>query len=576
MTNQAIARILARMADLLEIENDNPFKVRAYRRAAEQIEGLTENLASLVERGDLESLPGIGKGLAAKITEMVTTGACAEYEALRVRVPEGLPELLSLPGLGPRRVAQLWKERGIASLVDLEAAAQAGTLRNLPGISERTEANLLAAIEQYRRRTARWPIGRALPYAESLVSQLLATGAFERIEIAGSLRRWRDTVGDIDLVAVARDPQAALGAFCGLREAEAVLERDDRFARLRAEEGRVVELRLAPPEQWGAVLLQQTGSAAHLARLQELARARGWRLDDFGVAPDREREAPIAVAEEADLYAALGLPPIPPELREDRGEIEAALSGRLPVPIAPSDYRGVLHAHTNWSDGAASIAAMVEAARALGHEYLAITDHSRALTVARGLDEERLRRQMAEIDALNATRPGILVLKGIECDIRADGTLDLDPALLAELDLVIGSIHSHFRQDVTTMTRRIVAAMESGVVDLIAHPTGRLLGVRDPYAVDVDRLLDAAAATGVALEINAAPERLDLDDDLARRAAERGIPIAINPDAHTPAALGLLRYGIGQARRAWLTPEQVLNAWPAERLCAWLQRRRGR
>jgi len=574
MTNQAIARILARMADLLEIENENPFKVRAYRRAAEQIEGLTENLASLVERGDLETLPGIGKGLAAKITEMVTTGACAEYEALRARVPEDLPELLGLPGLGPRRVAQLWKEQGIASLADLEAAARAGRLRPLPGWGERTEASLIAAIEQHRRRTARWPIGRALPYAESLVSELLATGAFARVEIAGSLRRWRDTVGDIDLVAMAREPEAALAAFCGLREVAGVLECSDRFARVRAEAGSVIELRVAPPDRWGAVLLLQTGSAAHLARLRELARARGWHVAVEGLGA--EFPAPFAAAEEEDLYAALGLPWIPPELREDRGEIEAALAGRLPAPIALADYRGVLHAHTNWSDGAAPLAAMAEAARALGHEYLAITDHSRALTVARGLDEERLRRQMAEIDALNATRPGILVLKGIECDIRADGTLDLDPALLAELDLVIGSIHSHFRQDTATMTRRIVAAMESGVVDLIAHPTGRLLGVRDPYPVDLDRLLDAAVATGVALEINAAPERLDLDDEWARRAAERGIPIAINPDAHTPAALGLLRYGIGQARRAWLTPQQVINTWPAERLCEWLRRPRGR
>ncbi|MBI3912040.1 MAG: PHP domain-containing protein, partial [Armatimonadetes bacterium] len=318
------------------------------------------------------------------------------------------------------------------------------------------------------------------------------------------------------------------------------------------------------------------GAAAHTVRLRGMAEARGARINEHGVfRVDSDTEI-VPGEREEEIYHFLGLPWIPPELREDRGEIEAALAGRLPDLIDVADFRGILHAHTTWSDGSASIRQMAAAARDLGHAYLAITDHSKSLGVARGLDEVRLRAQMAEVDALHAEAPGVLVLKGIECDILADGTLDLDTGLLAQLDFVIGSIHSGFRQDEETMTRRIVAAMESGVVDLLAHPTGRLLGAREPYAVDLERVIEAALRTGTALEINAYPDRLDLDDVHARRAAERGIPISINPDAHMPVHLSLLRYGVGQARRAWLTADQVINTWPPERLLGWLRGRRER
>lgn len=574
MTNYEIARLFTQLANLQEVQGENVFKIRAYRKAADTIEGLTESLESLAQRGQLESVPNIGKGIAEKIEEIVKTGQMALLEETRALVPTGLPEVLNIPGLGPRSVKTLQEALGIGSIADLEAAAQAGKIRGLPGMGAKSEENILKGIEAYRRRTERLPIGKALPYAENLVRALVETGTLERVEIAGSLRRMRDTVGDVDLVATAAEPALAMAAFVKLPQVAEVLLSGDTRTSIRTDTGLQVDLRIVSPEDFGALLHHFTGSRDHNIRLREMAISRGAKINEYGVfAVSDGKEIPLG-EDEAELYRYLGLPYIAPELREDHGEIQAAQENRLPRLIEATDIRGNLHGHSDWSDGAASIEAMATAARALGHSFIAITDHSKALGVANGLDAERLRQQRVEIDAVRAKLEGFPILRGIECDILADGTLDLDGDVLDELDIVIGSVHSRFSQDTETITQRVIRAMESGHVDIIAHPTGRLLGHRDPYAIDVDRLIEAAARTKTALEINAFPDRLDLNDVNARRARDHGVLISINTDAHHPSHLSLWRYGIGTARRAWLEPKDVLNTWALEDVLAWLRERK--
>jgi DNA polymerase (family X) len=590
MTNYAIARIFGRIADLMEIKGENPFKIRAYRNAAGNLQELTESLEVLAERGDLREIPGVGEAIADKTREILATGTCKVYEDLRREVPESLAELLKLPGFGPRKIQSAWRELGVVDLESLEQAAREHRLQTLPALGAKTEEKLLHAIEGHHRRRERTPLFIALPYADALARALAATHPFQRVEVAGSVRRMQDTIGDIDLVAITTDPEAAVEAFCTVSEVAEVVERGPRGASVRTREGYRVDLRLGPPEQFASLLHHFTGSAAHNIHLRRLASQRGARLNEYGIfsSDGSESSEPSAqagdagmplkiISDEADIYRFLGLPWIPPELREDWGEIQAAAGGALPSLIEERDYRGVLHAHSTWTDGAASIERMAETARGLGYAYHACTDHSRALAMARGLDPVRLREQMQEIDRLNALEEGeFRILKGIECDILADGTMDLPVELLAELDVVVASIHSRHQQDREAMTRRIVRALETGVVDILAHPTGRLLGARDPYEVDLERVFDAAEQFQVALEINAYPDRLDLDDLNARRARDRGLLLSLNPDAHRPEHLSMLRLGMAQARRAWLAPEQVLNTWPLDRLQAWLQGRTGR
>lgn len=557
MTNYAIARVFTRIADLMEIQGENPFKIRAYRTAAQTMQEMTENLQVLAERGELRTIPGVGEAIADKTREIVATGTCRLYEKLKAEVPESLIELLSLRGFGTKKIHLVWKELGVRNLDELERAARDGRIRQLAGFSEKSEANLLEAIEGTRRRRERWPIADALPYAEGLLRLLRETGRFTRLELAGSLRRRQDTVGDVDFVGSAADETEALAAVAAHPETAEVLQRGEHAITICSQNRLRVDLHLVPEARFAEGLLRYTGSVAHQ---QQLA-LRG--------TPGAE-----AGTDEAALYRSLGLTWIDPELREGRGEIEAAAENRLPHLIEATDIRGILHAHSTWSDGSASIARMAQAARDLGYAYHGNTDHSQVLTIAGGLDPDRLRAQAAEIDALNASfTDGFRILKGIECDILADGSLDLPLELLDELDVVVASVHSHQRQDRETITARVVRALESGVVDILAHPTGRILGVRDPSAVDLERVMDAALANRVALEINAFPDRLDLNECYARRAKERGIPISLNTDAHKPEHLSLLRYGIWQARRAWLEPEDVINTWPLDRLLGWLHHR---
>lgn len=565
MNNYAIARVFTRIADLMEIQGQNAFKIRAYRNAAATMQELTESLEVLAERNELENIPGIGEAIAQKTRDILATGTTKLYENLKAEVPETLIGLLDLPGFGPKKIQAAWKELGVRNLDDLERAAAEHRLRTLPGMGEKSEGKLLEALAAFRRRKERTPIGIALPYARGLARLFLETGAFERFEPSGSVRRRRDLVGDLDFVAAAPDPEAAIEAFMKHSEVREVQGRDDDHVKAVAHNGVPMELKVVRPEAFPGALHRATGSKAHMEALEQLAAEKGISLVDLQAS---------AESEEA-IYAALGLPCIPPELREGRGEIEAAREGRLPKLIEVGDIRGVLHAHSTWSDGSASIERMAAAARELGFAFHAVTDHSQALGIARGLNPERLRQQMAEIDALNATyTDGFRILKGIECDILPDGSMDLPLELLAELDVVVASVHSQQRQDRETITARVIKALESGVVDILAHPTGRILGMRDPQDLDLERVMDAAVANQVAMEINAYPDRLDLDDLHARRAKERGIPITINPDAHRPEHLSLYEYGICQARRAWLEADDVINTWPLDRLLHWLHHRR--
>ncbi|MFN3652166.1 MAG: DNA polymerase/3'-5' exonuclease PolX [Armatimonadota bacterium] len=559
MNNYAVARVFSRIADLMEIKGENAFKIRAYRNAAQTMQELTESLEVLAERGELRSIPGVGDAIADKTRDILTTGTTKLYERLKEEVPESLIELLGLPGFGPKKIQSVWRELGVRNLDELEQAGRQERLRGVGGIGAKSEQKLLEAIEAFRRRSRRCALWTVLPYADGLCRLLRETGLFQRMEIAGSARRMQDTVGDLDLVVSAADPEAALEAASRHAEVREVLAREAGLLRFTSQQKVVVELRATTPERFGWLYWRATGSEAHVAQVEALRESRGVSQE---------------LAEEEELFQALGLPFIVPELREGRGEVEAAAAGKLPRLLEQADIRGVLHAHSVWSDGLTSIEKMAHAARELGYAYHGNTDHSRALAMARGLDEERLRAQMAEIDALNAELAGeFRVLKGIECDILADGTLDLPLEALEQLDLVVASVHLHQKQDEETMTARIVRALESGVVDILAHPTGRLLGHRDPYPVDMDRVLDAAVANRVAVEINASYDRLDLNDVYARQAKERGLPISVNTDAHRPENLSQYRYGIAQARRAWLEPEDVINTWELERLLAWLQRR---
>lgn len=576
MTNHAIARQFALLADLLEIQDDNAFKIRAYRRAAEQIGGLTENLQTIAARGELESIPGIGKGIAGKIEELCAGGTMRELERARQLSPEGLIEILALPGFGPRKARTLHEKLGITSLDELEAAAREGRVAGVAGVGVRSDPDLLEKIAAYRRRSSRWPIGRALPFAQNLARSLAQGCGSPRVEIAGSVRRMCDTAANIDLLVQADDTEARGRVQSCLAEVGDLVEEGPERLRARGHGGPLVTLHLATAATFAHRLRWATGSAAHNEQLAARAADHGLRMDEHGVVTQAGEATPLAAEDEATVYAAFGLPLIPPELREGRGEIEAAAAGRLPQLLTAADFRGILHCHSTYSDGRASIATMAAAARDKGQQFIAMTDHSRSLGVAHGLDEERLRQQMAEIDALNAEMPdGFRILKGIECDILADGTLDLPEDLLRELDVVIGSVHSHFSQDLETMTARVVRALETRCVSVLAHPTGRILGGRDPYQIDLDRVIDAALATGTALEINADPSRLDLKDVHARQAHEAGVPISINTDAHVPETLDYLTYGVATARRAWLEPEDVINTWPLERLVEWLHRPRG-
>ena len=557
MKNREIARMFSEIADILEIKEGNVFKIRAYRKASLNIDALTRDLAELSHKELLE-IPGIGDDLAAKVEEYLQTGAMAMHDQLKQEVPAGVFTLLAVPDLGPKTAKAIYDALQVANLEELERAASEHRLVGIRGIQQKTEENILKGIAAVKRGRERQPLGQMLPAALDLVQALKARAPVERIEIAGSIRRRRDSVKDIDIVATSPDPSGVMEVFVNLPQVSAVSMRGPTRASVAIRDGVQVDLRVVEPESFGAALAYLTGGKQHNVRLREMAVKRGLKINEYGVFREQDNLR-LGGENEEDVYRLLGLPFVAPELREDRGEIEAALAGKLPQLVTRADIRGDLHVHSKWSDGAHDVAALAEAARQRGLSYLAITDHSQGLAVARGLSAERLLEQGREIKALNRQQGGFRLLHGTEMDILADGSLDFPDEVLQKLDIVIASIHSGFAHSRERLTARIVAAMRNPWVSMIAHPTGRILGEREAYQVDMEEVLQVAKETGTALEINCYPLRLDLNDIHVRRAKELGVAIAINTDTHASLQFDTLSYGISVAQRGWLEKGDVLN-----------------
>ena len=570
--NADIAAIFEEIADLLEIQGANPFRVRAYRNAARSVGEFGRDLAAMIAKGQaLPKISGIGEDLTRKIHEIATTGKSAFLERLHRELPETITELLHIPGLGPKKVKALYDQLRVDNLDDLRAAAQAGRIRALLGFGEKTEQHILEALQARANDDRRFKRPVAAQYAEALARHLRGAPGVGRVEIAGSYRRCRETVGDIDLLATAGDSGPVMVRFTGYEEVAEVLSQGETRASVVLRCGLQVDLRVVPESSYGAALLYFTGSKAHNIALRKRAQARGLKLNEYGVF---RGERPIAGESEASVYAALGLPWIPPELREDRGEVEWAERGPLPELVTRADLKGDLHCHTKASDGANTLREMAEAARARGLTYLAITEHSQRLRMARGLDTSRLLRQMDEIDRLNETLDGIVLLKGIEVDILEDGALDLPDDVLGRLDLVVGAVHGRFDLPPAKQTARLLKAMDHPYFTILAHPTTRELDKRPPMEADWLRVIRHARSRGCYLELNSQPDRLDLLDTWCRMAKEEGVLVAIDSDAHSVHDFDDLQWGIGQARRGWLTASDVLNTRTLDALWPLLRRTR--
>jgi DNA polymerase (family X) len=558
MKNQEIVKIFNDIADLLEIKGENPFRIRAYRRAALNIESLSTDIAS-TPKDELMKIPGIGQDLAGKILEYIQTGKMHDYEDLKKEVPEGLSGLLSVPSLGPKTAKLLFEKLQVKDLDDLARLAREHKLIGLPGIKEKTEENIIKGIEMLKRGMERQPLGKVLPVAKDVVGYLETHAPVDQIKIAGSIRRWKDTVKDIDILATSRDPKAVMNAFVHLPHVQDILMHGPTKSSVIIHEGLQVDLRVVEEDSFGAALAYFTGSKAHNIRLREMAVKAGLKINEYGIFREKD-DKKLGGKREEDVYRILSLPFIAPELREDLGEIEAAIEGRLPRLIDSSDIRGDLHVHTRRSDGSHDFDELIREAKKRGYEYIAITDHSKGLGIARGLNEERLLEEKAEIEALNKKLKGFKLLAGVEVDIRSDGRMDFTDEILRQMDIVVASIHSGFRQSREQITRRLTSAMRNPCVSIIAHPTGRLIGERDPYDVDMHEVLKVAKETGTAIEINAYPLRLDLNDAYAKMAKEIGIRLAISTDTHITNQFDFMEYGVAIARRGWLEKRDVLNA----------------
>lgn len=568
MDNREVAETLERIADILDVLGEIPYKGIAYRRAADQIAHLSEPITEIWKRGKLRSIPGVGEAMEKKIAELLSTGRLEYYERLKEKVPMGVLDLLAIPDVGPKTAKLLWEQLGITSIGEAEQAARQGRIRELPGMGARSEQKILEGIEWLRRRSGRIPLADAWPVADEILAALAHVPGVVKASAAGSLRRRKSTIGDIDLLVAAVDAEPVMRAFAALPMVAEVSLSGPTKTSVILKNGLQADLRVLPVERYGSLLQYFTGSKEHNVHLRGLAQDMGLSLSEYGF---KRGDEEILCPEEEDVYRTLGLPWIPPELREDRGEIEAAQAGRLPRLVEEADILGDLHAHTEWSDGAASIEAMAEAARRRGYRYLVISDHSQGLGIARGLTADRLREQRAEIQRLNSGYTDFALLHGVEVEIRGDGSLDLPDEALAELDVVIASVHSGLRQPREEITARVVRAMQNPYVDIIGHPLGRILGQRDETAIDVETLLQVAVETGTALEVNAIPLRLDLDDVHIRRAIGMGARLAINSDAHNPAGLNAMTFGVATARRGWAEPKDILNTLPADEMLAQLK-----
>jgi DNA polymerase (family 10) len=568
--NKELADLFEKMADILEFKDENPFKIGAYRKASRILGDLTQDIEEVAGRGELKKIPGIGEGISKKIEEYLKTGKVSKFEEARKGVGDELIALMAIPGLGPKTVALLHKERKIGSLSQLEKAVEDGSLIGLPGMGEKKVENIRRGIQLLKQSKGRMNLGMAFPVAKRIVETLRERTGSEKIEWAGSLRRMRENIGDIDLLATGKDLKKIVHTFTHLPEVKEVLASGETKASVIVEGGLQIDLRVVEEDSYGAALQYFTGSKAHNIHLRGIAKAKGIKINEYGVFKGEKK---IGGKEEREVYQALGMVWIAPELREDRGEIEAAQGKSLPDLIEESEIKGDLHIHSNWSDGSSPIEEVARAAQKKGYQYVAICDHTQSLKITHGLNEERLIKQMEEVDQLNAKMKGFRILKGAEVDILSDGNLDLSEKMLERLDMVIAAVHSGFKQAREKMTKRIVRALENPFVHVLAHPSGRLLGSREPYEIEMDEVMEAAQKNGKALEINAYYERLDLDDIYCRKAKEMGIRLAIGTDTHHLDQMWMMSLGVAVARRGWLESKDVLNTLSLKELLKWCHKK---
>ncbi|MDI3534566.1 MAG: polymerase [Thermosediminibacterales bacterium] len=571
MKNLELSWMFSEIADLLEIKGENPFKIRTYRKAANVLMNLPIKIEKLYEEKKLMDIPGIGKALASKIQEYLETGKCEFYDKIKKEVSPDLRELLKIPGLGPKKIKIIIDNLDVKNIDDLEIAAKTKKLRELPGMGSKTEFNILRAIRMFREKQKTIPMGVGLPFAEAIVKILEKIDVVENVEITGSLRRRKDVISNIDILVGSTDPKTIIKVFERMPSVKQIDSKNLHHISVILDVGIRVELEIVEPRSFYTALHNTTGSQAYIKRLDKLALEQGLKIEKHGVFNSDGTE--IEINKESDIYRALKIPYIIPELREDRGEIETALKNKLPQVINNEDILGDLHIHTNWSDGINSIEEVVEKAQEKGYKYVAVTDHSKSLGIAKGLSEKRLMEQKEIISKLNEKLNGFKILSGIEMDILRNNELDYSDEILEEMDLVIASIHTGFHQDRDKITRRLETAIKNDNVDIIAHPTGRLLGKRDAYDVDIDYLFDIAAKHNTVFEINSSPDRLDLNDVLAKKAKEHGIKLAINTDSHDVTRMDDIRFGIGIARRAWLEKTDVINCMEYKELMKFLRKK---
>ncbi len=572
LSNRDIASIFATVADMLEIKGESIHRILAYRRAAETIGELTRDLQSIYDEGTLTDLPHIGKTLADKIEELLTTGELEFFNRLADEIPPGVVAMLAIPGLGPKKVALFWKALGVTTIEELKVAASEGKLRALSGMGTKSEQKVIDGIEALDRRTGRVPLGAAYPLAMRILAHLLEQPGAIKGEVAGSLRRRKPTIGDIDILIASNDAAPIMAAFTGMDEVSRVIVEGPTKTSVELVNGQQADLRVLPERHYGTLLSYFTGSKEHNVRLRELALRKGLSLNEMAFSHVEGEGEDILCPTEEDVYKVLDLPYVMPELREDRGEIEAAQAGTLPDLITEADILGDLHLHTTWSDGKLSVLEMAQAAIAAGRQYMMVTDHSYGLGMVSGLKPGDIAAQREEIDRANAELGGAFtILHGTECEIRADGTLDFTDEELAQFDIVLASLHTSLRQPRKQITERLLNAIRNPYVRIIGHPRGQQIPDREPADLDMETIFAAAHQHGVALEINANPRRLDLDDVHARRASELGVKLSINTDAHAPEHFDLLHYGIATARRGWVTADDVINTLPVDDLLNWVK-----
>lgn len=569
MRNLEIAKVFSDISDLLEIQGENPFRIRAYRRAAQNLESLAEDVASVAARGDLLEIPGIGKDLASKILEYLKNGTVQLIEELKAKIPEGVIQLINIQGVGPKKAKLFFDELEIRDIEGLEQAAKEGRLASLPGMGAKSESNVLRGIALFREGGSRMYLWNATILADRVMQALKGIRGLVRVEAAGSFRRHKETVGDLDFLAISTHPDAIMEAFVELEDVREVLGRGKTKSSVLNTQGFQMDLRVVDSESYGAALAYFTGSKAHNIRLRQIAVRNGIRLNEYGYFREPEGNR-LGGEREEDLYALLGMAYVPPELREDRGEVEAAIEDNLPELVEDQDIKGDFHVHSRYSDGAHTIEQMAQAAQARGYQYVAVTDHSPSLGIAHGVSPEDLKKKKEEIDAWNRAGKSIRLLSGTEVDIRTDGTLDYSDEVLGSLDVVVASIHSAFGRSQKEQTKRVISAMQHPHVHIIGHLTGRLIGQREGVDLDLEAVVKEAARTGTALELNAQPQRMDITDVLCRMAKDVGVRVAIGTDTHVIQNLDYMPLGVSVARRGWLGKGQVLNTMEAGELLQYL------